>query len=63
VCYDGERIDCMYEYKVETYKIKDAENEMNVMAKQGWRVVAVTYCQGATWAKDKVLVTLERNKE
>ncbi len=53
----------MYEYKVETYKIKDAENEMNVMAKQGWRVVAVTYCQGATWTKDKVLVTLERNKE
>ena len=52
----------MYEYKVEIYKINEAETEMNAMAKQGWRVVAVTYCQAATWAKDKVLVTLERNK-
>ena len=52
----------MYEYKVEIYKIKEAENEMNMMAKEGWRVVAVTYCQAATWSKDNVVVTFERNK-
>lgn len=53
----------MYEYKVETIKIKDAENQMNALAKQGWRVVTVTYCQGATWAKDMIVVTFERSKE
>lgn len=52
----------MYEYKVEIYKIKEAENEMNAMARQGWRVVAVTYCPEATWAKDKVVVTFEKNR-
>lgn len=52
----------MYEYKVSIIKIKDAEDEMNAMAKQGWRVVTVTYCQAAAWAKDNVVVTLERSK-
>ena len=52
----------MYEYKVEMFKIKDAENEMNALAKQGWRVVAVTYCQAATWSKDMVVITFERPK-
>ena len=51
---------CMYEYKVEIYKVKEAEKEMNTMAQQGWRVVAVTHCPAATWAKDTVVVTLER---
>ena len=32
----------MYEYKVEIYPVKNAEMEMNKMAKEGWRVVAVT---------------------
>ena len=32
----------MYEYKVEIYSVKNAEVEMNRMAKEGWRVVAVT---------------------
>ena len=32
----------MYEYKVEIYSVKNAEMEMNRMAKEGWRVVAVT---------------------
>ena len=27
---------CMYEYKVEIYKVKEVENEMNAMAQQGW---------------------------
>ena len=52
----------MYEYKVEIYKVREAENAMNAMAKQGWRVVAVTYCTAAAWAKDTVVVTLERDK-
>lgn len=52
----------MYEYKVEIYKVKEAEHEMNAMAKQGWRVIAVTHCPAATWSKDTVVVTLERNK-
>ncbi|MCI5936146.1 MAG: DUF4177 domain-containing protein [Lachnospiraceae bacterium] len=32
----------MYEYKVDIYAVKNAEVEMNRMAKEGWRVVAVT---------------------
>lgn len=32
----------MYEYKVETYKVNDAENEMNRLAAQGWRVITVS---------------------
>lgn len=52
----------MYEYKVEIYKIKKAEDEMNAMAKHGWRVVAVTHCPFASWG-DEVVVTFERNKK
>lgn len=32
----------MYEYKVETYSLKDAEKEMNKLAKEDWRVIAVS---------------------
>ncbi len=32
----------MFEYKVEIYKVKEAEAEMNKLAKEGWRVIAVT---------------------
>ena len=32
----------MYEYKVEIYSVKNAEVEMNRMANEGWRVVAVS---------------------
>ena len=32
----------MFEYKVAMYRVKDAENEMNLMAQKGWRVIAVT---------------------
>lgn len=32
----------MYEYKVEVYKIKKAEEEMNRLAAEGWRVIAVS---------------------
>lgn len=47
----------MFEYKVETYKVKDAEREMNAMAQKGWRVIAVSpnIAMGAG-----VVVTFER---
>ena len=32
----------MYEYKVKTYGVKEAEIEMNRMAGEGWRVIAVS---------------------
>ena len=32
----------MYEYKVEVYKVRDAERKMNKLAREGWRVVAVS---------------------
>ena len=32
----------MFEYKVENYKVKELEKELNSLAKQGWRVIAVT---------------------
>ncbi len=32
----------MYEYKVVTYKVNKAESEMNILAQQGWRVIAVS---------------------
>ena len=32
----------MFEYKVEIYRVRSAEAEMNKMAAAGWRVVAVT---------------------
>ena len=53
----------MYEYKVEVYRVKDAEKEMNSLAKQGWRVISVTACSTLQWtAKDTIVVTYERNK-
>ncbi len=32
----------MYSYKVETFKVKDAEVAMNQLAKEGWKVIAVS---------------------
>lgn len=32
----------MYEYKVEYYKVNEAESEMNKLSQQGWRVIAVS---------------------
>lgn len=32
----------MYQYKVDIYKVKYAEDAMNAFAKEGWRVIAVT---------------------
>lgn len=29
-------------YKVETYKVNEAESKMNILAQQDWRVIAVS---------------------
>ncbi len=50
----------MYEYKVETVRVKNAENLMNEMAEAGWRVVAVSpnIPMGYT-----LVITFEREKK
>ena len=53
----------MYEYKVEIYRVKDTEKEMNAPAKNGWRVISVTACDTLYWtSKDTIVVTFEREK-
>jgi len=53
----------MYEYKVEVYRVKDAEKEMNDLARSGWRVISVTSNESLQWtAKDTIIVTYERNR-
>ena len=47
----------MYEYKVETCRVKVAEARMNQLAKEGWRVISVSPNIGATYG---VVVTYER---
>ena len=32
----------MYEYKVETFGVREAEKGMNKFAAEGWRVIAVS---------------------
>ena len=49
----------MYEYKVETYKVKEAEKEMNKLAGEGWRVIAVSPNVGVGYG---IVVTYERKK-
>ena len=50
----------MYEYKVEVYAVKDADKEMNKLAKQGWRVIAVS--PNVAFGHG-IVVTFEREKE
>ncbi len=50
----------MYEYKVEVYAVKDADKEMNKLAKQGWRVIAVSPNIALSHG---IIVTFEREKE
>ena len=50
----------MFEYKVVTYKVKDAQNAMNIMAKEGWRVIAATPNQAMGFG---LVVTYERKKD
>jgi len=50
----------MYEYKVEIYKVKQAEEEMNRLAGEGWRVVAVMPNEALGYG---MVVTFEREKK
>ena len=50
----------MYEYKVETYKVKDVEEAMNRLAKDGWRVITVSPNMAMGYG---VVVTFEREKQ
>ena len=50
----------MYEYKVEAYKVKEAQNAMNTLAREGWRVLAVTPNQAMGFG---IVVTYEREKQ
>lgn len=47
----------MFEYKVEVYHVKEASSEMNKLAQQGWRVIAVSPNIAQGWG---VIVTFER---
>ena len=49
----------MFEYRVEIYAVRKAEQEMNRMAADGWRVVAVCPNHAAGYG---VIVTYERNR-
>ncbi len=47
----------MFEYKVEVSRVNYAEYKMNELAKQGWRVVAVSPNIGSGYG---VVITFER---
>ena len=49
----------MYEYRVEIYGVRQAEAEMNRMAENGWRVIAVSPNIAVSHG---VVVTYERQK-
>ena len=49
----------MYEYRIETYAVRRAEAEMNRMAADGWRVIAVCPNQARCFG---IIVTYERQK-
>ena len=54
----------MYEYKVEVYRVKEAEDGMNTLAREGWRVISITSNECLQWtAKDTIVVTFEREKK
>ncbi|MCI8809595.1 MAG: DUF4177 domain-containing protein [Oscillibacter sp.] len=50
----------MYEYKVETYKVKEAEAFMNELARGGWRVITVSPNLAVGYG---LVVTYERKKD
>ena len=49
----------MFEYRVEVYAVRQAEAEMNRMATDGWRVVAVSPNIAMSHG---LVVTFERQK-
>lgn len=50
----------MYEYKVIKSSVNSAETEMNKLAKEGWRVVAVSPNVAMGMG---LIITLEREKK
>ena len=48
------------EYKVETSSVGDAERIMNDMARDGWKVIAVT---PNIFKGHGIIITFERNRE
>lgn len=50
----------VYEYRVEVCGVRSAEREMNRLAAEGWRVVAVTPNIAVSHG---IVVTFERKKE
>lgn len=50
----------MYEYKVEIYKVKEAEESMNRFASEGWRVITVSPNMGVGYG---LVVTYERKRD
>ena len=49
----------MFEYRVETCAVRKAEEEMNRMASDGWRVIAVCPNHAAGFG---IIVTYERER-
>lgn len=49
----------MFEYRVEIYAVRKAEEEMNRMAMDGWRVIAVSPNQAVGFG---IIVTYERQR-
>ena len=49
----------MFEYRVETYPVRRAAEEMNRMAADGWRVIAVSPNQARCFG---IVVTYERKR-
>lgn len=47
----------MFEYKVEVYRVKNAADEMNRLALEGWRVIAVSPNLASGYG---IVVTYER---
>ncbi len=47
----------MFEYKVEIYKVKEAEEQMNLLAQRDWRVIAVSPNMAMGYG---IVVTFER---
>ncbi|MBQ6061397.1 MAG: hypothetical protein IJL36_08130 [Clostridia bacterium] len=49
----------MFEYRIELYAVRKAEDEMNRMAHEGWRVISVCPNQAGGFG---IIVTYERTK-
>lgn len=49
----------MYEYRVETYLVRESAKKMNELANEGWRVIAVTPNNAMGMG---IVVTFERQK-